>query len=391
MVQADLTTRRTQALDEISKKATMGYLDLYKQSSMVKKRKNLASVLVSSISKGASWTELLRREEDNKLQRRKSQRVSWRERETLPEKSKESSKEEASNYWQGERFTLDGVVEEVRRSYRAELDENDFFRSGREYMMKNIQIERRNSYKNQSLLKLPETMQSKFKSNYRLPSQAILSNTNFNDFYSVARPAEKQDEPRPTSLEEIAYPETPEPTLVCLASILTVNDTVNLAAQFNRSEKAISAMMMKFSEDLNKKGPKVYKRMSINLEDQKDLQILARKAKEENLKYKVFIDWEESPSPSKSEHSSYSNLSLDNKKINKVKNTFKGNFTQAIMASKLAAKLSQPEELRGLKKRARKRVEKNNPLKRENSLTLQNFKFRPKLLTANSFRSFGTL
>lgn len=355
----------------------------------------MRATLFNPISKNSTWTELLKKDEDERLTRLENRISARKATESIIGVSKQSLVEKSDNvdYWQANRFTLDGVVEEVRRSYRAELDEQDFFRSGREYMDKNIALERRKSIAPQDCLRISDLKKQSTKSNYKLPSRFLLSNTNFNDFYSIPKPIGKPVEPLITSLQELADIETPEPTLVMRASILTVKDTVELGVQFNQSEKAVSAMLQKFSDipDVkNREKRRLFKKLSINLENQKDKEIVQRKAKEEDLKYKVFIDWDESPSPGRSHQSNSSNLSLDNKRLVKTRNTFKGDFTQAMLIYKQILKNNQPAELRGLKKRARKRVIKNNPLKRENSLALQNFSFKPRLITSNSYRTFGT-
>lgn len=394
-MQANLTTRKTVELQTLSRKNTKSYLDLYKNGKASERSKDMRATLFNPISKNATWTELLKKDEEEKLARLENRISTRKGTESIIGVSKQSLKEKSdhADYWQASRFTLDGVVEEVRRSYRAELDEQDFFRSRREYIDKNIALERRKSIAPQDSLRISDLKKQSIKSNYKLPSRYLLSNTNFNDFYSIPKTISKPVKHSITSLQELADIETPEPTLVMRASILTVKDTVELGVQLNQSEKAVSAMMLKFSDTpdvRNREKRRLFKKLSINLENKKEKEVVQRKAKEDDIKYKVFIDWDESPSPSRSHYSNSSNLSLDNKRLVKKRNKSKGEFTQAMLGYKQILKNNQPAELRGLKKRARKRFIKNNPLKRENSLALQNFSFKPRLITTNSYRTFGT-
>ena len=405
-LEAKLTTERVKQLQILNRKTSDHYLNIIEADQRAKKRKAMSSTFLQPMAKYAKRfvpggesslpTAALTTELPSKLASRSLSKVPDVKPGSIKQKSSRKNSENSEDYWQGQRFTFDGAVEEVRKSYRDSLHQNDYFRPGREYMIKNTELDRRNSVVQGQSARFMQMQASPAKSTYRLPSNVFHRNLNFNDFYAPPS-LPKTEEPLNTSLGQqvMVEVESKEESIVVKASVDTVRDSAELYLQYQQSEQAIANMINHFKSAQNPKREDVFvpkRRLSLLAAPQSENREVKVRAKEDNIKYRIYFDLEKSVSDEK-EVTEKSFLSLSHMAVRRgTKLNFRG-FTGAFHAiNKLLARagsLSKPE-YKGLKKREIKRIQELNPITRQATIPLQRtFSNLPKYLTVNSFRTFG--
>lgn len=393
------------------------YVNIFETQREIKKRKTLSRTFIFPVTKEAipeldqqkeivSLKSNLKHSLQNPsiVQRPLSRHPSI-QASVLIKSSKQDLSEESQAYWQGDRFTFGGAVEEVRKSYRESLHAKDYFRQGAAYMHKNAEIQRRGSilqpsfhYKEQLER---ESYQSKRKgSNCKLPSHVFVDQpVNFNDFYL---PAKKIEEPRVPSLV-LPSESSLEESGVKAASVATQFDDHDedrgLAFRFQQRESTVENILKLFQFKEEEKKKPIFKvkdrRYSDCVQTENVKPEVKDMSKEDNLKYRIYFDLEKSASDKK-EDSDKSLNSHGNVSIKRAgpRTTLKKGFSMAA-AAYLGRMISRGNstinpEYKGLKKSAIKKLQKKDPIVRQTSIPLQNqFKFVPKSVQVNSFRTFG--
>lgn len=335
--------------------------------------------------------------DENGLNKVESRKPSANVDSIKPKSSRNNLSEESVAYWQTERLTYEGAVEEVRKSYRESLHAKDFFKNGKEYMIKNIELQRRSSLALGNSLRFVENNKGQMKSSYNLPSNVFERNTNFNDFY--AAPQTKRSQDRRTSIQDnLKTFESKENTEVENVSHQTAHDSEEFIFRLKNSEATIQNIVQLFKlkqERPEKKKSSPTRRLSGVCEANLPKEV-KKLSKEDDLKYQIYHDLEKTISNQK-EDSDKSLNSLTHVSIKRgQRGTLKKGFSMAaaMYLSKMISRANTivNPEYKGLKKSAIKRLQKKDPITRQTSMTTQNqFKFTPQFKEVNKYRTFGKL
>lgn len=393
----------------MNSKNSKNYVNIFETQRQIKKRKTLSRTFLYPVS---NQTKLFSTQAETSVPTSQEQTLlqptlSFRPASGRPSGIVESIKQKSSKndlsaesvaYWQTDRLTYGGAVEEVRKSYRESLHAKDYFKTGKDYMIKNIEIQRRDSMAFSNSYRFIERKDTQNKSSYRLPSNVFERNANFNDFYQVPSSRKVRETRRPSIQDNIETVESRDATGVENASKITAHDSEELIFRLKQSDTTIQSILKYFKLNDDGKNPKKTispkRRLSTNISSDNQIKEIKKRSKEDDLKYQIYYDLEKSITDQK-EASDKSLNSLTHVSIRRgQRGTLKKGFSMAaaMYLSKMINRSNTmiKPEYKGLKKSAIKRLEKKDPIIRQTSMALQNlFKFNPKLVEVNNFRTFG--
>lgn len=389
--------KKRKEINELSLKATQKYFNIFRNSMIEKRRKTVFSKVF-----GAEFYD-----ENVNSSSRGNSRINGKEKlvnilsvkpSNINGVFKDFQNADQDSLWREERLTMPGIMNELRKLNRADIDK----RTGK--LKTQLRIE--NFIYNKSQKKdlhlttsaLTSLNKGSQRSNYNLPANSFTPNMNFNNFYSTIRQrseSKNEEEPEITSLQGLLpEPVSIEPTEVAGASILTVKDTqLEYRAANGRESILFHTKELVNKEIAGKLWNKKPKRYSIQLEDQK---FLVKQGQENSSKNKLHIDLEEETFPEtgqgNDQESACSDLSLTERRMKRGGKYYRGSFIEAMREFQSKLRKAEPDSaLRDPNLNEQKRIARSKGLKRENSIVLHKFSFKPKLITANHFRPFGKL